>query len=225
MTSSWRALASDGIALAETLADRTFANATLLFFTHFDNAGDTRGDAVVADADSTAIPFLRSYSRTGAGIVLMAQRRPAEAAELFLRAAEIAQAAGNVFALRTAASFLDLASSRAEAATEGGRSVAARAQMILDDASHNAELVIRLATLAVAAHRAGHESEAAMLVGYLNAHGEELGVFPAAIAFMTGGRLERLARADTSGAHEYGRTMNTDELFAVLRQLTTSAAR
>jgi hypothetical protein len=156
----------------------------------------------------------------------MARRQPAAAAELFLRAAEIARAAGNLFALRTAASFLDLATTRADASTEAGRSVAARAQVILDDTTgHTAGLVMRLATLAVAAHRAGHETEAAMLVGYLNAHGEELGVFPAAIAFMTGGRLERLASADTSGAHEYGRTMSRDELFGVLRQLAASAAR
>jgi len=215
-----RATAAAARQRATSLANLTYLRASAISAEAYTGVPSPRDpEMVIADADATGIPFVRSLTRTMVALALVARHQPSAAIDLVHEALDIAQPGLNRRAVNIASEILALATGAATEA-ESADDLADRAGRALDlGREYPLGIGYAVIGLVVKAHRLGRHEDAALLTGYLTAHLEELGLPARSAEVMAGRPLDQFVTPDTEGQFLRGQGMTPAHLHAELERL------
>jgi predicted ATPase len=183
--------------------------------------GPGDGDPVplIASADATGIPGVRSEVRYLVALGMVSRDRSVDTVPLVREALEIVEPGLNRFVVNIAVQMLALVSATGPTPLPPDDLSDRAARAVELDREYPSGMGFVLIGLVLSAHRLGHATEAALLVGYLAGHLEELELVLHSAEVMTGAPLHSFVTPGNEDEFERGRSMSRDGLMAELARL------
>jgi hypothetical protein len=176
-------------------------------------------ERVIASADRTGIPGVRAHVRSTVALGMVSRDRSVDTVPLVQEALEILEPGLNRYAVNIATQMLALVSATGPNPLPPD-DLSDRAAKAIDlDREYPSGMGFVVIGLVVSALRLGHVAEAALLVGYLAGHLEELELVRHSAEVMAGGPLESFVTPGTEDEFDRGRAMSRDGLLAELERL------